>query len=148
LTVKGDDPEIGRFVHSSVIVVVLVLVLVLNLATNDSMVCSLTLRGKPSPDIFLLAATRLGVSPAQCLVVEDSPVGVQAARAAGMASLFVPHHSILPLHAADVWPDADTDTFRAAFALDAVVVDASATLSLPSLTLLDPSRFGLPPWET
>lgn len=41
-------------------------------------------RGKPAPDIFLAAAERLGVDPADCLVVEDSPAGVQAARAAGM----------------------------------------------------------------
>lgn len=41
-------------------------------------------RGKPSPDAYLLAARELGVSPADCLVVEDAPAGVQAARAAGM----------------------------------------------------------------
>ena len=42
-------------------------------------------RGKPSPDAYLVAATRLGADPAECLVVEDAPAGVQAARAAGMA---------------------------------------------------------------
>jgi sugar-phosphatase len=41
-------------------------------------------RGKPSPDAYLLAARELGVSPPDCLVVEDAPAGVQAARAAGM----------------------------------------------------------------
>jgi mannitol-1-/sugar-/sorbitol-6-phosphatase len=41
-------------------------------------------RGKPSPDAYLLAAHELGVSPPDCLVVEDAPAGVQAARAAGM----------------------------------------------------------------
>ena len=41
-------------------------------------------RGKPSPDAYLLAARELGVSPPECLVVEDAPAGVQAARAAGM----------------------------------------------------------------
>jgi sugar-phosphatase len=40
--------------------------------------------GKPDPEVFLLAARRLGVDPAACLVVEDAPAGVQAARAAGM----------------------------------------------------------------
>lgn len=42
---------------------------------------------KPAPDIYLLAASRLGVSPQQCLVVEDAVNGVQAARAAGMKCL-------------------------------------------------------------
>ena len=42
------------------------------------------LHGKPSPDVYLLAAAGLGVSPADCLVVEDAPAGIQAARAAGM----------------------------------------------------------------
>lgn len=41
-------------------------------------------RGKPAPDIYLHAAGRLQVNPAQCIVVEDSPAGVAAAAAAGM----------------------------------------------------------------
>jgi HAD superfamily hydrolase (TIGR01509 family) len=41
-------------------------------------------RGKPAPDLFLHAASRMGVEPAACAVVEDSRYGVQAARAAGM----------------------------------------------------------------
>jgi len=41
-------------------------------------------RGKPAPDLFLHAAQRLGVPPAGCAVVEDSPYGIKAARAAGM----------------------------------------------------------------
>ncbi|MEU5724998.1 HAD family hydrolase [Micromonospora sp. NPDC047738] len=40
--------------------------------------------GKPAPDLFLHAAAMMGVSPAACVVVEDSQYGVQAARAAGM----------------------------------------------------------------
>lgn len=41
-------------------------------------------RGKPAPDLFLHAASVMGVAPERCAVVEDSPLGVQAARAAGM----------------------------------------------------------------
>ena len=44
-------------------------------------------RGKPSPDVFLLAAERIGIEPAECLVVEDSENGVKAAKAAGMKVL-------------------------------------------------------------
>jgi HAD superfamily hydrolase (TIGR01509 family) len=46
-------------------------------------------RGKPAPDMFLLAAERLGVAPEACIVVEDSPAGVQAGLAAGMVTLAV-----------------------------------------------------------
>lgn len=46
--------------------------------------------GKPAPDIFLLAATELKVDPAECLVIEDSPAGIEAGRAAGMQTLGVP----------------------------------------------------------
>jgi sugar-phosphatase len=42
-------------------------------------------RGKPAPDPYLLAAERLGVDPADCVVLEDAPAGIAAGRAAGMA---------------------------------------------------------------
>ncbi|MGK5530379.1 HAD family hydrolase [Streptomyces sp. URMC 129] len=42
--------------------------------------------GKPAPDLFLHAASRMGVPPARCAVIEDSQYGIQAARAAGMRS--------------------------------------------------------------
>jgi HAD superfamily hydrolase (TIGR01509 family) len=45
--------------------------------------------GKPAPDMFLVAAERLGVRPGECVAVEDSPPGVAAAVAAGMATLAV-----------------------------------------------------------
>jgi HAD superfamily hydrolase (TIGR01509 family) len=44
-------------------------------------------RGKPAPDLFLLAATRMAVAPAHCLVVEDSVAGVTAANAAAMTAI-------------------------------------------------------------
>ena len=47
------------------------------------------IRGKPHPEPFLLAAARLGVDPADCLVVEDAPGGLEAGRAAGCATLAV-----------------------------------------------------------
>lgn len=46
-------------------------------------------RGKPAPDVFLLAAQKMGVSPAQCAVIEDAPAGIEAAVAAGMRAIGV-----------------------------------------------------------
>lgn len=46
-------------------------------------------RGKPEPDLFLLAATRIGSSPAECLVFEDAPTGIEAARRAGMRAVAI-----------------------------------------------------------
>lgn len=46
-------------------------------------------RGKPDPQVFLLAAERVGVSPAGCIVVEDAPAGIEAAQRAGMRSVGV-----------------------------------------------------------
>lgn len=48
---------------------------------------SMVKRGKPAPDLFLHAAATMGYRPEQCIVVEDSPAGVQAAQAAGMKVL-------------------------------------------------------------
>jgi beta-phosphoglucomutase family hydrolase len=45
--------------------------------------------GKPDPSIFLLAAERLGVAPAECVVIEDALVGIEAAKRAGMPVLAV-----------------------------------------------------------
>jgi beta-phosphoglucomutase len=55
-----------------------------------------TQRGKPDPQVFLVAAEKLGVSPPLCVVMEDAVAGVQAARAGGMKCIgvtFVGHHS-------------------------------------------------------
>ncbi len=60
-------------------------------ALFDTVVCVEDyVHGKPAPDAFLEAARRLGVAPSRCLVFEDSPLGVQAAAAAGMQCVFVP----------------------------------------------------------
>ncbi len=53
-------------------------------------------RGKPEPDVYRLAATRLGVEPADCLVVEDSLNGVRAGRAAGAAVVLIPNAAVPP----------------------------------------------------
>ena len=70
--------------------------------------------GKPDPEPFLVAAEKLGVDPKRCLVVEDAPMGLQAARAAGCFTLAVV-----------------TTTPREALDADAVVDDLSAVEFVP-----------------
>src|SRR4029078_3625153 len=54
-------------------------------------------RGKPDPQVFLLAAERVGVPRARCVVVEDAPAGVEGARRGGMRSIGVrSSHAALP----------------------------------------------------
>lgn len=62
-----------------------------------------TTRGKPDPQVFLLGAEKLGVPADRCIVIEDAPAGIQAARAGGMHAVgvtFVGHHSVEKLRAA------------------------------------------------
>jgi HAD superfamily hydrolase (TIGR01509 family) len=57
----------------------------------DTLICAGEYKkSKPDPEAFLLAATKLGVPPKNCLVFEDTEMGIQAATAAGMASVKVP----------------------------------------------------------
>lgn len=60
------------------------------------------IHGKPAPDIFLTAAQRLGILPAQCVVFEDAPAGVAAAKAAGMRVI-----GVLTAHTEAVLAGAD-----------------------------------------
>ena len=53
--------------------------------------------GKPAPDVFLAAARALDVEPQHCLVLEDAPAGVQAAKAAGMLCIAVPDRGVAQL---------------------------------------------------
>ncbi len=81
------------------------------------------LEGKPAPDIFLVAAERLGMPAARCLVFEDSPVGVTAARAAGMSVIAVPDPHLKP----EMFQEADG--------------------ILGSLSEFNPPAWGLPPFD-
>jgi pseudouridine-5'-monophosphatase len=76
-------------------------------------------RGKPAPDIFLLAARELAADPPTCVVFEDAPSGVAAARAAGMQVVAVP----------------DPANDRARFADADLVVGSLAELTLADLGL-------------
>lgn len=71
------------------------------------------LRGKPHPDIFLEAARRLGLQPARCVVFEDAPLGIEAARRAGMAAVALT--TTLPAEAFAGFPNlmASAADFRA-----------------------------------
>jgi HAD superfamily hydrolase (TIGR01509 family) len=52
--------------------------------------------GKPHPESYLSAARLLGVDPAACIAIEDSPPGVASAVAAGICTIAVPHHVVVP----------------------------------------------------
>ena len=80
--------------------------------------------GKPAPDIFLIAAQRMGVAPEQCLVFEDSLAGVAAGKAAGMSVVAVPD----PMFDAVLYHKADQ--------------------IIASLTDFSPSAWGLPTSST
>lgn len=86
-------------------------------------------RGKPAPDLFLLAAERLKVEPASCAVVEDSPHGIAGARAAGM-------------HAVGFTGGSHLDGMREDHARR--LRDAGAEIVLPDLSLMLNALLTLP----
>ncbi len=57
-------------------------------------------RGKPSPDVYLEAARRLGVDPSACVAIEDSHNGIRSAKAAGMSCIAIPNPDFPPGEAA------------------------------------------------
>jgi beta-phosphoglucomutase-like phosphatase (HAD superfamily) len=59
-------------------------------------------KGKPDPEPYLRAAERLGMAPEDCVVVEDSPIGARAAKAAGMVTIAWPQHASLEFDAVDL----------------------------------------------
>jgi len=64
-------------------------------------------QGKPAPDVFLLAAERLGANPAECWAFEDSPAGVQSARAAGCTVHVLPPGHLDPMERQEAYPGVD-----------------------------------------
>ena len=75
-------------------------------------------KGKPDPEGFLVAAERLGVAPGRCVVIEDAPAGLQAAKAAGMRAIGVTTtHPAAALSDADLVVDSLAETDILAFLL-------------------------------
>jgi beta-phosphoglucomutase-like phosphatase (HAD superfamily) len=79
-------------------------------------------RGKPAPDVYLTAADKLGLPPAECAAIEDSSNGLRSAGAAGMAVIAVPHGVYPP--AADALAMASSTVTG----IDALTADAVAAL--------------------
>ncbi len=68
-------------------------------------VTSMVARPKPAPDIYLLAAERLGAAPRECIVIEDSPAGAKAAQAVGMRVLgYAPGAAAAAMQASGIAP--------------------------------------------
>jgi beta-phosphoglucomutase family hydrolase len=89
-------------------------------------------RGKPEPDVFLLAAERCGVAPEHCIVFEDAPLGVEAARRAGMRAVALT--TTLPAQAFAafdnvIWIAPDFRALSVAALFAASPVPATATIT-------------------
>ena len=89
--------------------------------------------GKPAPDLFLHAAARMGVPPSACLVIEDSPAGIEAARRAGMRvfGFAGASHARHPGHAARLAAAAPDLVFDDMQALPALVAESRPAYSGP-----------------
>lgn len=98
-------------------------------------------RGKPDPRVFELSARRLVMPPSRCIVIEDAPAGIQAAKAAGARAV-----AILIYHPRDAFVQADWIVDRL---VDLSVYRLRKLVGAPTL---DCSRVGppdaLPPWES
>lgn len=70
-------------------------------------------RGKPAPDVYLEAASRLGIAPEHCTAVEDSSNGIRSAHAAGMRVVAVPNRAYPPAADAVELADVVLDSIRA-----------------------------------
>ncbi|WP_265517500.1 HAD family hydrolase [Nitratireductor luteus] len=93
---------------------------------------SMVARGKPAPDLFLHAASKMGFDPADCVVIEDSPFGIEGAIAAGMTAIgltagghsYEGHAEILRDAGADAvcpsWEDAARELMARGFVAETV----------------------------
>lgn len=91
--------------------------------------------GKPAPDCFVHLAERMGIDPADCLVIEDAPAGVAAATAAGMRVVAVPSMLQKGGKPSAQYPAPTTGAAAGCVAL------------LPSLLEFRPEEYGLPPFQ-
>ncbi len=91
--------------------------------------------GKPAPDVYLLAAERLGVPPAACLALEDAPLGIDAARAAGMVCIAIPHPRTDRADFAAHWVMASLDEVRQA--LDGLLALREGSIDRPGTLRYD-----------
>jgi beta-phosphoglucomutase-like phosphatase (HAD superfamily) len=87
-------------------------------------------RGKPAPDVYLEAATRLGLEPARCAAVEDSANGIRSAHRAGMRVIVIPNSRYPP--AEDALAEADVVLDTLAKLTPAVVLGDDASPGPPS----------------
>lgn len=97
-------------------------------------------RGKPHPAGYLTAARRLGMRPAECVVIDDAPSGLMAARAAGMPVIVVATtHSTSQVADADVrvWTLTDIRVEQAGLAVSCVVLPDNGVRAHSAAAILE-----------